>query len=554
MYLRIVFIYSIAGRDYMSDNIVKKNTSTDKHIIDVKKIVLSPYVTKLLMADFLLLILTYGGFYRSIFANSDTLWGVLDPSSTFKARLDCFRWIPALFECFFNKTGLLPALNFRLSFFLFLCALCFSLLLIQIVFADLFKRIYPLKCKEPLFLVTVIFAVSLSYINVLFTEFFYFTETFYTFGLAFILMSVGFYMLSIKKYVLAVMAFFFMTMCYQMSCPIITVCIGVYVYLEHRGKFSGELVKDELIKAMPPMIFFVFNYVTGPMVQSILAMVGIESYQEKSVLAEYSLGEYICVLIPSVKELFSSSLELTPRIYMPLFVFAITFVTVFFLCLKRKSFNQLLTFLLVEVILGVLSLAVQIAENPNYFIARTSSTFYFALSMQLLIMIFFLASNDKESNCFKRIEKILYMLPVFAVLFNVFFIQCIIQNRIISETLDSIYAEKIFAKIEGYEEETGIIVNKIAPINDTDSSPFYDQVNFCRGAINRRCYSDYTWTFLQYCAYETDLAGSLTGRSFERSSMNDDIYKEFFEGKNWTSFDEDEQIVIQDDTAYICVF
>jgi hypothetical protein len=36
--------------------------------------------------------------------------------------------------------------------------------------------------------------------------------------------------------------------------------------------------------------------------------------------------------------------------------------------------------------------------------------------------------------------------------------------------------------------------------------------------------------------------------------MNDDIYKEFFEGKNWTSFDEDEQIVIQDDTAYICVF
>jgi hypothetical protein len=229
-------------------------------------------------------------------------------------------------------------------------------------------------------------------------------------------------------------------------------------------------------------------------------------------------------------------------------------VTVFFLCLKRKSFNQLLTFLLVEVILGVLSLAVQIAENPNYFIARTSSTFYFALSMQLLIMIFFLASNDKESNCFKRIEKILYMLPVFAVLFNVFFIQCIIQNRIISETLDSIYAEKIFAKIEGYEEETGIIVNKIAPINDTDSSPFYDQVNFCRGAINRRCYSDYTWTFLQYCAYETDLAGSLTGRSFERSSMNDDIYKEFFEGKNWTSFDEDEQIVIQDDTAYICVF
>lgn len=538
----------------MSNNIAEKNTSIDERIIDVKKRVLSLFVIKLFMADFLLLILSYGGFYRSIFANSDTLWGVLDPSSTFKARLDCFRWIPAIFEYFFNKTGLLPALNFRLSFFMFLCALCISLLLLQLVFVELFKRLYPLKSEEPLFLVWVILAVSLSYVNVLFTEFFYFTETFYTFGLAFLFMSTGFYALSNKKYIFSLCIFFIMTMCYQMSCPIITVCIGVYVYLEHRGEFSRGLVKDELIKAMPPMIFFVLNYVTGPMVQNILARVGIESYQEKSVQAEYGVGEYIRVLIPSIKELFSSSLELTPRIYMPLFVFVITFVTVLFLCLKRKSFNQLLTFLLVEVILVVLSLVVQIAENPNYFIARTSSTFYFALSMQLLIMISFLASNDIESNCFKRIEKILYMLPALIVFFNVFFIQCIIENRIISETLDSMYAEKIFAKIEGYEEETGLIVNKIAPVNDTDSSPFYDQVNFCRGAINRRCYSDYTWTFLQYCAYETDLAGSLTGRSFERSSMDNDVYKEFFEGKNWTSFDEDEQIVIQNDTAYICVF
>jgi hypothetical protein len=289
-------------------------------------------------------------------------------------------------------------------------------------------------------------------------------------------------------------------------------------------------------------------------VQGLLVKVGIESYQEKSASMEYNIGELISVIVSSVKELVSSNLGLTPGVYVPLFVFAITLVVVMALCIKKKKWNRLFTFLLVEMILIILSLAVQIAENPASFIARTTSTVYFAQSMQLLIMIFFLSETDAKHDYSAACKKILFLLPTAIVAFNIFFIQCIIENRIVSETLDGVYAEKIFDKIEAYEEETGIKVTKIAPINDTDSSPFYKQVNFCRGAINRRCYGDYTWTFLQYCAYETDLAGSLTGRSFERVSMDDDIYKEFFEGKNWTSFDEDEQIIICEDTAYICVF
>ncbi len=538
----------------MSSNLGGINISENNNSKDKKNTLITPFTLKLLLFDFLLLVLAYGGFYRSVFANSDTLWGALDPSSTFKARLDCFRWIPAIIEWIINKTGFLPAFHFRLSLILFICALSVTLLLVQIVYLNLFDRICDSKSEQLLFKVAIIMAVSLSFVNVLFTEFFYFTETFYVFGLAFLFMGFGFYMLSRKKLLISLILFLCMSMCYQMLCPIATICIGVYVYLEHKGKFSLELIRDELIKALPPMALFVINYATGPLIQGILLKFGIESYPGKKPITDYSLREYIPIIASSVKELVSSSLGLTPGVYAPLIVFFVTFITVTILCVKRKNWGEFGAFLLVEVILIVLTLAVQIASDPVTFIARTISTLYFAQSMHIIIMLYFLKDYKGDFKYYVFIKKMLYMLPVIYILFNLFFIQRIIENRILSETLDTMYAERIFDVIEAYENETGITVNNIAPVNDTDSSPFYDQVHFCRGAINRRCYSDYTWTFLQYCAYHTDIAGSLSGRSFERAGVDEDIYKEYFEGINWDSFDEESQIIIRGDTAYIGVF
>lgn len=541
------------GRDMRAD-IGGMNSTASKSSSKDRISIITPFTAKLFICDFLLLIIAYGGFYRSFFANSDTLWGALDPSSTFKARLDCYRWLAAIIEWFINATGFLPAYHFRLNLLLFICSLCVTLLLLQLVYLNLFIRICPLKGESVVVRFAILSAVSLSFINVLFTEFFYFTETFYVFSLAFLFMGVGICFLSQKKLILSIIFFMCMTMFYQMACPIATICIGVYIYLEHKGVFSLKLIQEELLKATPPMILFVLNYVTGPLVQEILAGFGIESYQEKSPAVGYSLSQYASNIASSVKELVSSNLGLTPRVYVPLVVFVVTFIVVITLCIKGKKWGKLGAFLLVEVILIILALLVQIASDPVTFIARTVSTLYFAQSMHILIMIFFITEEDEKNILSKGIKKILYLMPALYVFFNVFFIQCIIENRLVSETLDGIYAERIFDTIEAYEQETGITVNKIAPVNDTDSSPFYDQVNFCRGAINRRCYSDYTWTFLQYCAYYTDFAGNISGRSFEKVAMDDDIYKEYFAGINWDYFDEESQVIIRDDTAYICVF
>lgn len=515
------------------------------------KSITKSFAVKLLIMDFFLLVLTYGGFYRCFFANSDTLWGALSPSSTFKARLDCYRWIPAIIEFFINRTDFLPALHFRLSLVAFIVALSISLYLMQIFYLDLFNSYFGLCDEWTGIRISVIVAVCLSYVNVLFVEFFYFTESFYIFGLAFMFMGTGCYMISRKHLGLSLLLFFCMTMCYQMACPIASICVGVYVYLEHKGKLSFALVKDVFIKALPPMFLFVFNYLTGPWVQGILAKFGIESYQEKNIVG-YSFNEFITAVLSSVRELISSNIGLTPPVYSSIIVILISFAVIAFLCIKHKKWGDLFTFILVEVILVTLVLVVQIVSNPKEFTARTVSTLSFAQSMQLIMMFFWLAANDNGVKSF--FGKTAKLVPVVIVLFNFFFIQCIIENRLVSETLDSIYATRIFDMIENYESETGITVKNIAVTNDIDSPPFYDQVHFCSGAVNRRCYSDYTWTFLQYCAYNTDLAGNITGRSFNHVDMDSEIYEEYFKGKNWTYFDVYEQVIFCGETAYICVF
>ncbi len=538
----------------MSAGLNGMNIYTDKFLndnIDRKKIFSA---IKLIAIDLLVLIMAYGGYYRSVFGNSDTLWGVLDPSSTFVARLGSNRWFAAIFEWIFITTGFIPAKHFRLSLLLFICSLVISLFVIQMIFLELFSRICTdaISCKTEH--IAIVAAVTLSYVNVLFTEFFYFTESYHIFSFAFLFMAAGLYEFSKKHTIRSLLLFCCMAMCYQMSCPIASICIGTYIYLEHRCEFSLDLIKEELIKSLPPMLIFVIDYSIGPVIHRIITKAGLEVSSVKSVSTGYSVEEQISNVISSVKGLVSSNLGLTPGIYVSLIVFCVVVAVVTIICIKKRKWNQLGTFFLVQIILLALTFVVQIAENPANFVARTVITFYFAQSMQLLMLFFFVSENFDSNNSMRLLKKLLYKLPVLYVLFNMFFIQCIIQNRIISETLDRLYAERIFEKIEAYEQETGIIVDKIATVNDIDSSPFYDQVHFSCGAINHRCYSDYTWTFLQYCAYETDIAGNLSGRSFEHVDMEDAIYEEFFEGQNWIDFDEDEQIVIREDTAYICVF
>lgn len=86
------------------------------------------------------------------------------------------------------------------------------------------------------------------------------------------------------------------------------------------------------------------------------------------------------------------------------------------------------------------------------------------------------------------------------LLLQMFFIQNIISNRMLSNTLDS---------------------------------------------VNERLYGISVYSLLEFI--------SRPDRHFEKKEMDPEIFKELFQENDWNGFDK-EQVVIRGDTVYICVF
>ncbi|MBQ1290322.1 MAG: hypothetical protein IIY28_03140, partial [Lachnospiraceae bacterium] len=74
----------------------------------------------------------------------------------------------------------------------------------------------------------------------------------------------------------------------------------------------------------------------------------------------------------------------------------------------------------------------------------------------------------------------------------------------------------------------------------------YNEVYYKRDAVNDRNYRVVTYTLIEYVASPE--------KHFEKKEMDPAVFDEYFKDKNWDAFDAHEQIVIKDDTAYICVF
>ena len=113
-----------------------------------------------------------------------------------------------------------------------------------------------------------------------------------------------------------------------------------------------------------------------------------------------------------------------------------------------------------------------------------------------------------------------------------------------SNTLDEVYVNMAYQKILEYEKETGITVTGLAVADDAYAPDYYEEVNYKTGQINERCLGTVT----------NSLVWVLTGRQFDRTPMDDEVYKEYFEGKDWDYLNLDEQLIIIGDTAYWCVF
>lgn len=123
----------------------------------------------------------------------------------------------------------------------------------------------------------------------------------------------------------------------------------------------------------------------------------------------------------------------------------------------------------------------------------------------------------------------------------------VVTNHFVSNTLDEVHINMFYQEILKYEDETGNRVSKIAYRNDACAPHYYEEVEYTSYEINERVLSQATNSLIKV----------ITGRDFENLEMTEEEFRRYFEeyeDKDWEYLDLSEQLVIDGDTAYWCLF
>ena len=239
---------------------------------------------KVYVINLTLLAFSWGGFSRCRLANSDTLWGEIDPGATLISRLSNFRWLGYVGDAFsYRILHFYPFEHRTLSILLFLMVLAAALLTMQLTFTRVLNvQNWSLKQKT-IFLA----ATSLCFINVLTSELFYFTESFLIFKASIALAMLGCLLYSRKHYVIGSVLLFLAPMFYQMSCIYAALVLCTLAYLESINENWGQIVRKEFGYLCFAMSGGVLNYLTGPWIDSKISQkVGYDILPSKQIQSD----------------------------------------------------------------------------------------------------------------------------------------------------------------------------------------------------------------------------------------------------------------------------
>ena len=170
---------------------------------------------------------------------------------------------------------------------------------------------------------------------------------------------------------------------------------------------------------------------------------------------------------------------------------------------------------------------------------RTLTALFFFLGI-LVCMV--LKSFYDHRNTAKGIIAILFLF--FSI--NYWSVQGIIVNHFATTKIDQNYARDIYCEIQKYEKATGTEIVSIAPVNDISPLWYNPYVEYTSFDVNKRIVPQ------EWC--DVNLINFVSGRSFYRLEMPDDIYLNYFEGKDWDYYCPEEQLYFKENTLYWCIY
>lgn len=475
------------------------------------------------LVNFAVLVLAWGGMLRRSF-NCDTLTHMWFAWDDISSMMQHGRYLSAFQDWVLYQLGLSTATHTGITALAEIILLAFSVCIVQICFEEKIGK--PAGIGGQLAWISL---TGLLFSNVLFAESFMFGECALMFGMAYFLATVGIWLFTKKKYLWALLLFFLSTAEYQAAVIYAAIVLSAWIFIENECVITVKTVIQELLCGCVTVGSGVLNILS----LSLVSKVGLVEGAGRT-MGQVDLLGNARKCLQDFGNILLNSKGLLPKVGLPLIILCIAVGITLWILGKERKWKQIVYYLLLVIALLMMVYILSIVQYAQTY-PRFVWTFYAAQSMLLLIAFWRMPGKGKEAICY---------LSCGYLLIHILFCNIIVSNHMTSNTLDKTYAMMVYEKILEYEEETGKRVEKLAVAKDLNCPFTYDNVYYKTDQINERALGLVTNT----------LVNIVTEREFKKAPMDEDVFRTYFEGKDWNYFDASEQLIIIEDTAYWVIF
>lgn len=473
------------------------------------------------LVNLVILLVFWGGMIRRSF-NADTIYHTVVQDADVVCNVKAGRYLIALCDFLFLKLGIRTTTYSSITMLLTLMGFAAAMTLMQ----EIFKAWCPKEDKERMGYCGM---VTLVFLNVLFAELLMFSEycIYYALGYSLAVYAVKDY--KERKYIRAVIDLILASAFYQYTLIFAAILTAFFICMEERS-LSKKAVLREATAIAGCILAGVLNLLSMwalkacGMFERLDKDAGVGNLKEKCLLA---LGSF--------ERLYRDGGGILPNLFLPFFFTLFLWGMILISCRKEKNWKILPLLGLVWLGSHVLMIVIPMANETFYFPPRMSFCFY--LIQGLLAAAAYVLCRQKG-------KALLTAGCISYLLIQLLFSDFVVTNHFVSNTLDKVYAKMAYEEILKYEEETGNQVTKLAVVKDGYAPDHYDEVSYSVEQINERALGMVTNSLMEV----------VTGRYFEPVDGEEEIIREYFEGKDWNVLDLSEQMVILGDTAYWCIF
>ena len=492
------------------------------------------------MINLIAMTVFWGGLIRKNY-NADTVSHMANPAGDIVVRIRFGRYMMALFETIQYKLGHFVTDHIAATVFLTFIVCAFTLTLFQ----NLFEKEFEFKAETTLQKAGFLACFSLVFLNVLYSEPLMFTEVclYMAFAYASVMLGVVIYVKpGLAHKFIGALFILIGVFTYQNAAVIGSLVLIFYYMFKHDFKWSKEAVRDEFFAAAVPMTIGVLNLITVRIVAAINP-----KYQFFRPIGVGSIWSKIAEAASNFFSLNADSYNLLPRVFLPGLLNLGMIVVIVYLLVKRDD-KAGIGYFATAYVLGIVMLYILPVMNSPFTNPPRLAMFFYLFQGLTAATLLFLAGNAETVKPDPSKIRTLFSIVLIGYLWvQLIFVQFIISGRFISNTLDNAYCRLTLQAIEKYEEESGVEVKNLCVFNDDDAPAYYRESSIHTYQINERIIGQTTCSYME----------AILGRHFEPLRIDDvpaDIYSAYFEGKNWDCLDLDEQLLIVDDTAYLCVY